>query len=661
MPLSFNMHTISGLRYGAMDFLRTFWTRITSSRLVTLFFLLSLSTSLVQTGLQVRAFLVNRDAAALLDSIILTAGLPDNDVTQFNGTTLQICDGQPQVPGTCEVVWASTGMVLGMGRGGMNGTETAANMSSSSCVSTVTATVTVHVAPSAANVAASPMLTDYSAALNYTMAELSSALLPIPSPTATTPPTAASVSGAQGPGDYDRDFAKNYRAHWRRSQRRASISMPNSSSLVVSGAPLVALSHPVSNATISVDCARVLIWPFQQLAQTKRRDAFFITFQLWVLGMSVYALYAESIPHLVAVFITQLYATGWTGFEVFQTASFKTSFIAITQNGACPGVDLLPNYWTARASVEIPTLVIHCVTLVLSVYLTWRLVKRFGWQTFKRIGASIQMHRYYRIVLLLSVSIQLATFFLLAFMALWLDQLWNGAIAHFNHARIAFRAAFIILIILTPFWLVAGWTAVYGERRRLMASFLAFAAIVTFLWGFLFLSPTFRLTFETWTFFATLGVFAILLEGLTLVLGIMSRLNFGKGLLEYFGSGDTDDESDEFVKALPEDTEKIHFPSRSSLPTFSSRAPSPTSFSPTPSSHFEIAERHAEPRNMPFVTITRTVSNDSTTSERAAFPTPKYPARALSPLHRSNTRSSTSSGSSGGSNASRDRRRIILE
>ncbi|KZP00718.1 hypothetical protein CALVIDRAFT_475642 [Calocera viscosa TUFC12733] len=308
--------------------------------------------------------------------------------------------------------------------------------------------------------------------------------------------------------------------------------MPNSTALFISGAPLSALSQPVDNATISTDCARVLIWPFQQLAQTKRRDAFFITFQLWVLGMSVYAMYAESIPHIIAVFITQLYATGWTGYEVFQTAHFRSSFQAITQS-ACNGVDLLPNYWTARASVEIPTLVIHSITLVLSIYLTWRLVKLFGWQTFKRIGASIQMHRYYRLALLLSVSIQLSTVFLIAFMALWIDQLWNGAIGHFTHSKVAFKAVFILLIILTPCWLVAGWSAIYGERRRLMNVFLAFAAIITFLWGFMFLAPTYLLTFQTWTFFATLSVFAVVLLVITLVLGIMCRLNFGKGLLDY--------------------------------------------------------------------------------------------------------------------------------
>jgi hypothetical protein len=52
----------------------------------------------------------------------------------------------------------------------------------------------------------------------------------------------------------------------------------------------------------------------------------------------------------------------------------------------------------------------------------------FGWQTFKRIGASLSINRCYKIVLTLSITIQLSLFFMFISVSLWLDQLFNGLI-----------------------------------------------------------------------------------------------------------------------------------------------------------------------------------------------------------------------------------------
>jgi hypothetical protein len=52
----------------------------------------------------------------------------------------------------------------------------------------------------------------------------------------------------------------------------------------------------------------------------------------------------------------------------------------------------------------------------------------FGWQTFKRVGASRTINRIYKLVLVLSTVIQLTLFFVVGTAALWIDQLYNGAI-----------------------------------------------------------------------------------------------------------------------------------------------------------------------------------------------------------------------------------------
>lgn len=72
----------------------------------------------------------------------------------------------------------------------------------------------------------------------------------------------------------------------------------------------------------------------------------------------------------------------------------------------------------------------------------------FGWQTFKRVGASLTISRVYKIVLTLSIVIQISLFFIVTSIALWLDQLWNGAIGHLEPSPV-FRPLLIMTLIVS--------------------------------------------------------------------------------------------------------------------------------------------------------------------------------------------------------------------
>lgn len=78
----------------------------------------------------------------------------------------------------------------------------------------------------------------------------------------------------------------------------------------------------------------------------------------------------------------------------------------------------------------------------------------FGWQTFKRIGASITVNRVYKIVLSLSIVIQITLFFVVVSMALWIDQICNGAIARNARAHKLYVAMIAIVCILLVPWLM---------------------------------------------------------------------------------------------------------------------------------------------------------------------------------------------------------------
>ncbi len=66
-----------------------------------------------------------------------------------------------------------------------------------------------------------------------------------------------------------------------------------------------------------------------------------------------------------------------------------------------------------------------------------------------------------------------------------------------------------------------------------MMGFLAVAALILVGWATMFVAATFRWTYATWLFFSLMTTAAVLLTLTTLILGIVCRINFGKGLTRY--------------------------------------------------------------------------------------------------------------------------------
>jgi hypothetical protein len=77
-------------------------------------------------------------------------------------------------------------------------------------------------------------------------------------------------------------------------------------------------------------------------------------------------------------------------------------------------------------------------------------LQAFGWRTFKRMGASIQIRTQYRAVLILSITIQLAFFFIVASAGLWLDQLINGVISQMTIRKAGLEVLTVMVLIVSP-------------------------------------------------------------------------------------------------------------------------------------------------------------------------------------------------------------------
>lgn len=324
--------------------------------------------------------------------------------------------------------------------------------------------------------------------------------------------------------------------------------------------------------TLSKSCVWSLNYPVSQLGNTKREDVVFIGFQIWVLGMSLVALLNESIPHIFASLLTHVLATMWTGYQINHTAVFRANFNRVITKGACAGVPIpfLGNYWQMRAIAEYLTLAFNIVALIISVYLTWKLVKLFGWQTFKRVGASLSINRMYKLVLVMSIVLQLSMFFMGATVGLWLDNLFNGIAAqHAWYVPLYKATSFITMFLLIP-WMIMGWVSIRKELRIPMFAFLVLSLLYLGGWSVMFLADTFRWTFLTWMFFRIMAITSVFLTLSAFVLGVICRYNFGKGLMRYLNAQEPLPGDDFAPVYTTKDLEKVDFPSNEKpIPTFS--------------------------------------------------------------------------------------------
>ncbi|KAI9462320.1 hypothetical protein BJY52DRAFT_1203155 [Lactarius psammicola] len=499
----------------------TRWDRVTASRIAIIYFIFSVLHCAVQVVFQVQAFSVNNQAADFLSGLIHTGNATFSGFFVL-GSQLRFCDHVPNSFSTesCRLVW--NGTIGGTG----NGTTDELKLASSK---------------------------NGTFKFNSSITPTSSFIpLSTHTPSSSAPPSASETGQHTG----KRAFAP-----------KAHIEVANSSAISLNGKTGVKLQgfgYSGQNVTLDNKCLVALNWPVQTLKNTKREDITFIGFQLWVLGMSLVALLNESIPHIIATALTHLSATAWGAFQIYNTDRFHKDFKRLTTDGACR-INLLPSYWQARSSAEIPSLASSAAALLISCFLSFKLIKSFGWQTFKRVGASRTINKIYKLILTLSIVIQLSLFFVVSAVALWLDQLYNGAIAVMATQSKVYETFVVIILV--------GWFAVRKELKFPMAVFLVLSALYLIAWGLMFDSTTFRWTFVQWAFFGSMATLSAVLAITVLVVGIMCRMNFNKGLPNYLNAQEPLSD-DTFIQARPAEgnayDEKVDFPSTEHpVPTFS--------------------------------------------------------------------------------------------
>ncbi|KAG6919586.1 hypothetical protein DXG01_004250 [Tephrocybe rancida] len=548
------------------------WDRVTFSRLTIAYFAFSIIHFIIQLSFQIKAFTINANAAYLLNELVVKGNAYNNSLPILKDNSLHLCSWVPTDLNVdnCQVVWNGT-----KGTNAVNAqsevASSIANIAAEPTFTVITSTsvltsTSISLIPTASSAAPASLTTSLGITVPTSVASTSSSAPQ--TVTVFVRPASTSVSTVFHDDDDDDDdeYEDSRRELVARNVQIFPIQQGNENRVNVSGIP------GVSNVTLDSQCLWALNWPMTVLDNTKREDIVFIAFQFWVLGMSIVALLNESIPHILASLLTHLMGTAWAGFQIKHTAQFRSDFTRVIAQGACKGMPLLPTYWHNRFVAEMTSLAFNVLALFLSSFLTWKLFKLFGWQTFKRVGASLTINRIYKIVLTLSITIQLSMFFMAVTVSLWIDQLFNSAIGDLADLKTLYKiASFVTLALLIP-WLMTGWFAVRRELRVPMIIFLVLSVLYLGAWGFMFISTTFRWTFVTWRFFSIMATASVLLTVASLTLGIICRCNFDKGLLRYRPlpvGAQQNLPDDDFEYYGGSDIEKVDFPSNEKLvPTY---------------------------------------------------------------------------------------------
>jgi len=266
-----------------------------------------------------------------------------------------------------------------------------------------------------------------------------------------------------------------------------------------------------------------------------REDLTFILLQFWLFVVSVMAVMYDSVPHTLTVLVTRALMTGWSMYAVWRTNFNESVFEELIYNPGTPcSINLFPDYFRIRVSYEIPDLILNITALLIASYLSWTLLQVYNTQSFKCVGAPEHIVRINRFFMAVLACLQLEAFVLTAAMGLWVDVLVNTAIAHISSHTPAYEGLFVTTTVILIPWVVMGWYAIRREMRRLMVSFLALGFLITTGWGgVMFYSRVYRWSFLQWPFLGCFTVASLTLIGASMILGLICRLNFGKGLAQY--------------------------------------------------------------------------------------------------------------------------------
>ncbi|KAK7035387.1 hypothetical protein VNI00_011918 [Paramarasmius palmivorus] len=271
----------------------------------------------------------------------------------------------------------------------------------------------------------------------------------------------------------------------------------------------VILNATYGAVAFSKKCTSILLYPQQHMENSRREDLAFVLLQFWLFGISIMAMIYDSVPHVLAGLGARVLITAWSSYALWRSYWQQKVYYAMIESPNSP--------------YEIIDLVLNCTALTISCYLSFTLLKLYNTQSFNYMGAPKKIVRIQR----------LEVFVLLVASGLWVDQLFNTYIRYITDWFELFVAIFIFVTIALVPWMITGWYGIRHEHRVATGVFIVLGFLFFSGSCIMFYSQVYRWTYYAWPNMGCFTTASILLFLASFVLGLLCRLNFGKGLSQY--------------------------------------------------------------------------------------------------------------------------------
>jgi len=281
-------------------------------------------------------------------------------------------------------------------------------------------------------------------------------------------------------------------------------------------------------------CVEILTYPYQILTNFTNEEITWLCLQIWLVIVSFFVLLNDSVPHTLAALMTHALEAGWAVYATWRGPTYQANFQKLTaQPGSPCSLDLFSAYWKQRHVFEISDAILSGTGLIVFSYLSWKLLKVYNAQSFKCVGAPQHVMRIHKFFMAVLACLQLEVFVLVTSLGLWSKALSGTAMAHISAHTPLYKALYIGTIILLLPWIAMGWYSIRREMKIMMIVFLGLAFLITAVWAIMFYSMVYRWTYLQWPYLAcyTMASFVLLIA--SMILGIICRMNFGKGLAHY--------------------------------------------------------------------------------------------------------------------------------
>ncbi|KAI7849809.1 hypothetical protein BDC45DRAFT_266757 [Circinella umbellata] len=261
------------------------------------------------------------------------------------------------------------------------------------------------------------------------------------------------------------------------------------------------------------------------LKRLKDENVFFILFHVFQLYLGIDAIVRQSIIQLIAHTANQLICVILALVQLSETIKWNSSVDAVDEKTG-KSTDRSSFYRALR--FEIALAVSTAVLTLVFAFLCVKLLRQFGWNVYKRLGADPKLQARFRQGQIFLLNLKMDGFFHIVFSIFWIVVMTQEGYHNRDAASITW---YVFHFVLTVCQFPAPFMARYGmltENPRIMTVFLIVHGFVAVDFVIILQQSS-----SSWAFWVLAVCLAIILSITTIVFGSLVVHNFGRGLKPY--------------------------------------------------------------------------------------------------------------------------------